>query len=70
MRGQTTRLPIFGLAYEGLVPRPREGRSKACRAPFFIIFFSRLSARCDREELDPKFFFVELEKNLHNQFAG
>jgi hypothetical protein len=38
-----------------------------------LIFYSRLSAHRNREELDPKFLFVELYQSVHNrlyQFAG
>jgi hypothetical protein len=34
------------------------------------VFGSLLTAGYDREELDPKFFFVELNKSIHNQFPG
>jgi len=35
-----------------------------------LAFCSLLTAGYDREELDPKFLFVELYKSVHNQFSG
>jgi hypothetical protein len=35
-----------------------------------LAFCSLLTAGNDREELDPKFLFVELNKSIHNQFPG
>jgi hypothetical protein len=35
-----------------------------------LIFCFLLSTRHDREELDPKLLFVELQKRIHNQFPG
>jgi hypothetical protein len=33
-----------------------------------LVFCSLLTADYDREELDPKFLFVELNKSIHHQF--
>jgi hypothetical protein len=35
-----------------------------------LVFCSLFTAGYDREELDPKFLFVELNKSIHNQFPG
>jgi hypothetical protein len=35
-----------------------------------LIFCFLLAAGYDREELDPKFLFVEFNKSIHNQFPG
>ena len=41
------------------------------RMPLDILIFCFLcSAGHDREELDPKLLFVELEQNIHSQFPG
>jgi hypothetical protein len=45
-------------------------RFVVARQVSILVFSSLLTAGYDREELGPKFLFVELNKSIHSQFSG